>query len=428
LLAASLLAVLPREAISSGPESSTGKTAGAGASSIELGRRPLQLVDGLRPGALKRTLAACSAGPFSRTDFSIAHRGAPRAFAEHTAESYRAAARQGAGILECDVTFTRDGTLVCRHDECDLHSTTNILLTDLANQCSSPFTPYDVVTDRPASARCCSSDLSLQQFKQLKGKNDFADPRATTVTEYVGDRESLGTLLTHRQSVELFRDLGVKFTPELKQGNPQRLQKIFGGATAREAQQRYARAMIDEYVWADIPPDQVWPQSFNLNDIVFWLDEAEAFGRQAVYLDGRSDIDPNDPDVTRFSPTMGELAKLGVNIIAPPIPFLLRVTDEGELAPSAYADAARQAGLEIITWTLERSDLRGGSRTGGIGADGLPNTDFYYQFDRNPSAQAIRSESDMYEVLDVLARRVGIRGIFSDWPATVTYYANCMGL
>jgi glycerophosphoryl diester phosphodiesterase len=22
---------------------------------------------------------------------------------------------------------------------------------------------------------------------------------------------------------------------------------------------------------------------------------------------------------------------------------------------------------------------------------------------------------------------VGVRGIFSDWPATTTYYANCMG-
>ena len=33
----------------------------------------------------------------------------------------------------------------------------------------------------------------------------------------------------------------------------------------------------------------------------------------------------------------------------------------------------------------------------------------------------------MYLALDVLAREVGIRGIFSDWPATVTYYANCMG-
>ena len=32
----------------------------------------------------------------------------------------------------------------------------------------------------------------------------------------------------------------------------------------------------------------------------------------------------------------------------------------------------------------------------------------------------------MYIALDVLARKVKIEGIFSDWPATVTYYANCM--
>jgi hypothetical protein len=28
----------------------------------------------------------------------------------------------------------------------------------------------------------------------------------------------------------------------------------------------------------------------------------------------------------------------------------------------------------------------------------------------------------------VLAQDVGILGIFSDWPGTVTYYANCVGL
>jgi glycerophosphoryl diester phosphodiesterase len=31
-------------------------------------------------------------------------------------------------------------------------------------------------------------------------------------------------------------------------------------------------------------------------------------------------------------------------------------------------------------------------------------------------------------VLDVLARQVGVRGVFSDWPGTVTFYANCTGL
>jgi glycerophosphoryl diester phosphodiesterase len=32
------------------------------------------------------------------------------------------------------------------------------------------------------------------------------------------------------------------------------------------------------------------------------------------------------------------------------------------------------------------------------------------------------------KVLDVLAQDVGIRGIFSDWAATVSFYASCKNL
>ena len=49
---------------------------------------------------------------------------------------------------------------------------------------------------------------------------------------------------------------------------------------------------------------------------------------------------------------------------------------------------------------------------------------WYYQ----PIADALNSDGVMYEVIDVLAPDVRVEGIFSDWPATVTYYANCMGL
>lgn len=35
-------------------------------------------------------------------------------FPEHTLESYKAAALQGAGVIECDVTFTKDRELVCK--------------------------------------------------------------------------------------------------------------------------------------------------------------------------------------------------------------------------------------------------------------------------------------------------------------------------
>jgi glycerophosphoryl diester phosphodiesterase len=82
------------------------------------------------------------------------------------------------------------------------------------------------------------------------------------------------------------------------------------------------------------------------------------------------------------------------------------------IVPSTYAVAARAAGLDLIAWSMERSGLL---KSGG---------GYYFQ----SLAGKIDNDGDVFEVLDVLARRVGIRGMFSDWPATVTYYANCMGL
>ncbi len=82
------------------------------------------------------------------------------------------------------------------------------------------------------------------------------------------------------------------------------------------------------------------------------------------------------------------------------------------IVPSAYAKEAKAAGLDIITWSLERS---GTLKDGG---------GYYYQSIKD----AISTSGDTYRLVDVLAKDVGVIGIFSDWPATVTYYANCMGL
>src|SRR6185295_4849099 len=100
-------------------------------SNVQVGVRPFFLVEGMDTSRLKEKLQRCENAPFHRSTWSIAHRGAPLQFPEHTKESYQAAARQGAGIVECDVTFTKDGELVCRHAECDLHTTTNIVATEL---------------------------------------------------------------------------------------------------------------------------------------------------------------------------------------------------------------------------------------------------------------------------------------------------------
>jgi glycerophosphoryl diester phosphodiesterase len=133
-----------------------------------------------------------------------------------------------AGIVECDVTFTKDKQLVCRHSQCDLHTTTNILATPLAQKCSKGFTPAvfnaDGTLKTAASAQCCTSDITLTEYKTLQGKMDAFDPEATTVDELMGGTptwrtdlySSKGTLLTHAESIELFKRLDVKMTLRLK--------------------------------------------------------------------------------------------------------------------------------------------------------------------------------------------------------------------
>jgi glycerophosphoryl diester phosphodiesterase len=41
-----------------------------------------------------------------------------------------------------------------------------------------------------------------------------------------------------------------------------------------------------------------------------------------------------------------------VKIIAPSMHMLVTLNEKKEIVPSAYAKAAKEAGLDIITWTL----------------------------------------------------------------------------
>jgi glycerophosphoryl diester phosphodiesterase len=396
---------------------------------VQVGPRPYYLIEAMDEkdqGPLKKALQQCSEKPLKKTDFSIGHRGGGTLqFPEHTKESHEAGARMGAGIQECDVTFTKDGELVCRHDQCDLHTTTNILTTDLATQCTQPFSPAEFDASgnltKPASALCCTSDLSLDQFKSLKGKMDASNPRAKTPQEFQGGtpnwRTDLystgGTLLTHKESIDLIKSLGSKFTPELKAGNPNAklsVNDVFGSQAA------YAQKMIDEYKQAHIPPKDVFAQSFNQDDVLYWVNHEPAFGKQAVFLD--------DANVPSELPTLADLQSYyaqGIRIVAPPMWALLTTDGSGHIVPSQYANNAKAAHLDIITWTLERS---GRIVEEVLPTKGTASPEFYYQ----TTLDALHNDGDILVTLDVLARQVGILGIFTDWASTVTYYASCMNL
>ena len=397
---------------------------------IQVGPRPFYLIEGMDDGALKKKLESCEDQPVRRTNWSIAHRGAPLEFPEHTKEAYEAGARMGAGIVECDVTFTSDGALVCRHAQNDLHTTTNILTSQYANRCTKPFTPATLdasgAVTKAAAAECRTSELTLGEFKSLRGKMDAFNAAATTPQQYQSGtpawRTELytgrGTLMTFAESIALNKKLGVKHTPELKAGDAASITAVFG------SQERYAQALINELQASGVRPKDAYPQSFNPNDILYWVRNT-AYGDQAVFL---VDYNTTTDNIVLFDTTgkqlltrdeqnafFKSLRRAGVKIVAPSFNALLAV-EGSRIVPSVFAKDLKSMGFDLISWSFERVDLRKGAA--GVGS--------YYDFD--PTGAAIKKDSDMYKALDVLAKDVKLIGMFSDWPGTVSYYASCMDM
>lgn len=379
---------------------------------IELGPRPYYLVDNMDEGPLKSKLDSCKELKMKPSTFSIAHRGGgPLQFPEHSKESNLAGARMGAGVLECDVAFTKDLELVCRHSQCDLHTTTNIVsIPELNKKCTTPFQP--AANGKPATAKCCTSDITLAEFKSLCSKMDSFNASATTPADYLHGTLSwrtdlyntCGTTLSLKEHIAMTKALGLQFTPELK--TPEVPMPFKGHYT----QQDYAQQFIDTFKKAGIPPSRVWPQSFLYDDLLYWLKAEPQYAKQAMYLDEVADtagLEAAVHNLTRYHAD-------GIKIVAPPLPYLVS-SKNGKIVPSEYAKRANRLGLKIITWSLERS-----GPIAGVHANG----DYYY----SSIQDVVQKDGDIYKLVDVLAREVGVLGMFSDWSATVTYYANCFGL
>jgi glycerophosphoryl diester phosphodiesterase len=96
----------------------------------------------------------------------VAHRGASGYAPEHTIESYELAIKQGADFVEQDLQITKDGVLVCLHDE-SLERTTNV----------EEMFPDRSTEERAGGAtvkRWFVADFTLREIKQLDAGSWFA--------------------------------------------------------------------------------------------------------------------------------------------------------------------------------------------------------------------------------------------------------------
>jgi glycerophosphoryl diester phosphodiesterase len=136
----------------------------------------------------------------------IAHRGASAYAPEHTLAAYRLAIVQEADYVEQDLAVTRDGVLVCLHDD-SLERTTNV------EEVFPQRATIDPVTGR---RQWLAVDFTLAEIKQLDAgswfDSKFADERVPTWEEAVAAVGTMAGLYPELKTPSLYQSRGIDMT------------------------------------------------------------------------------------------------------------------------------------------------------------------------------------------------------------------------
>ncbi|KAI0100000.1 hypothetical protein F4776DRAFT_669182 [Hypoxylon sp. NC0597] len=195
----------------------------------KLGPRPEYLVTDMDEGWLKDRLSACSDREARPTKFSTG-RGAARVCSfPRRRESQLRRAREWA-LVSWNATSSLL-VIVSLFAAMTSVTYTNIVATELGAKCTRPFTPASIST--LATAYCCTSDITLAEFKSLCGKMDGFNASATTPEHFLHGTPAWRT--------DLYATRGTTLAAELKQP---RVPMPFGGNYTQEL---YAQQVVEEY-------------------------------------------------------------------------------------------------------------------------------------------------------------------------------------
>jgi glycerophosphoryl diester phosphodiesterase len=144
---------------------------------------------------------AAMALPLAPGKISIAHRGASAYAPEHTKAAYELAIAQGADYVEQDLAVTRDGILICLHDD-SLERTTDVVFPDR-------FT-IDPVS---GAKTWLAADFTLAEIAQLDAGrwfgSKFAGERVPTWREAVAIVKGRAGMYPELKSPSLYSARGV---------------------------------------------------------------------------------------------------------------------------------------------------------------------------------------------------------------------------
>jgi glycerophosphoryl diester phosphodiesterase len=135
----------------------------------------------------------------------VAHRGASAYAPEHTLAAYSLALEQGADYVEQDLALTKDGVLICLHDE-SLERTT-----DVEQRFPDRFTN---VTEQGSSVkRWYAADFTLSEIKSLDAGAwfgpKFAGARVATFQEAIDLVSGKAGIFPELKSPALYKGRGV---------------------------------------------------------------------------------------------------------------------------------------------------------------------------------------------------------------------------
>jgi glycerophosphoryl diester phosphodiesterase len=141
----------------------------------------------------------------TRRPIVIAHRGASGERPEHTLAGYALAIAQGADFIEPDLVMTKDGVLVCRHEN-EISGTT-----DVADRTEFADRRTEKTVDGVTAAGWWVEDFTLAELKTLRCRERIPELRPDNA-RYNGQDE----IPTFAEALALANETGAGIYPELK--------------------------------------------------------------------------------------------------------------------------------------------------------------------------------------------------------------------
>ncbi len=314
----------------------------------------------------------------------IAHRGASGERPEHTLSAYRLAIAQGADFIEPDLVMTRDGVLVCRHEN-EISGTT-----DVAARPEFADRRVEKVVDGQAAVGWWAEDFTLPELKTLRCKERLPELRPAN-TAFDG-QDQIPTLA---EVIALANAAGVGVYPELKHPSFLRDQgldptPVLAATVGANGGQAVADRMFVQCF-------ETWPlrrlaQMSSLRWSCVQLMAADA---------GPWDIAGSTPGELLSDAGLREIATYARGLGPEKSLIIPRDAQNRLLAPTDLVARAHAAGLVVHPWTFRAENyfLPTELRLGDAGAP-----------------EHLRQHGNIDAELRIF-RAAGVDGVFTDFPA-----------